>query len=212
MSTDPAADATGRKLVAGAADANAGTGADAAAQWQELVDTESGRTYYHNTATGEVAWYKPGWSRLVDPTSGQVFYYNSHEDRSVFTPPPEYHTSAAHGTCADGDGQPTGPALDSTPQATPRTPTSHEGSTTSNRRSGEGSAVGGRDYRLPPAAAAAVFAPESRSARALVSPTSFAGVRLGSTPGSSGSGAYFLAAAPSPSAHASYSPSAAGCV
>ena len=61
--------------------------------WCEMVDDNSGETYYWNSATGESRWEKPGptewcshsiksqiesdeWEGLLDPRSGELFFKN----------------------------------------------------------------------------------------------------------------------------------------
>lgn len=58
--------------------------------WAAHLDAASGRTFYHNAATGETSWeppaapaaaavaeLPPGWAEHMDPGTGKSFYHNA---------------------------------------------------------------------------------------------------------------------------------------
>lgn len=72
--------------------------------WMELVDDETGYTYFYNSWTGETAWEKPdpdnvvvklkGWELVVDETSsdGAVYYRDLATNITQWEMPPEMDT------------------------------------------------------------------------------------------------------------------------
>ena len=68
-------------------------------KWKEVVDSNTGRTYYFNEDTLEVSWQKPGastsneeddpWLEVTDPKSGRTYFYNTKTKETAWSKPKE---------------------------------------------------------------------------------------------------------------------------
>ena len=66
-------------------------------KWKEVVDSNTGRTYYFNEDTLEVSWQKPGasasneeddpWLEVTDPKSGRTYFYNTKTKETAWSKP-----------------------------------------------------------------------------------------------------------------------------
>ena len=64
--------------------------------WAELLDPDSGETYFYHASSGEVTWERPGtlpagWSTVVDPDSGATYYYQEHSGETSWEMPGTHH-------------------------------------------------------------------------------------------------------------------------
>ena len=63
--------------------------------WEQHVDPESGRPFWHNTETGETTWTDPNakrygpWVELLDPNTGNMYYVNEETGESRWETPEE---------------------------------------------------------------------------------------------------------------------------
>ena len=75
-------------------------------KWKEVVDSNTGRTYYFNEDTLEVSWQKPGasasneeddpWLEVTDPKSGRTYFYNTKTKETAWSKPAKENVKSSN--------------------------------------------------------------------------------------------------------------------
>ena len=61
--------------------------------WEEVVDEQSGKPYYHHRESGKTVWERPlatlaeGWTSVSDDQSGATYYFHQDSGETSWNPP-----------------------------------------------------------------------------------------------------------------------------